>query len=115
MTAPFLEARSISKAFAGVHALDKVDFDLRPGEVHALVGENGAGKSTLIQVLSGVLAPDAGRILLSGHPARLTNPVTARRRGIVAVHQEAEIFGALAVAENMALARGLPAGPFGWV
>ena len=112
---PLLELLGVTKRFPGVVALDEVDFDLRPGEVHALLGENGAGKSTLIQLVSGVLAPDAGQILLSGRPARLTDPVTARRRGIAAVHQEADLFGALSVAENMALARGLPVGPFGWV
>jgi ABC-type sugar transport system ATPase subunit/ribose/xylose/arabinose/galactoside ABC-type transport system permease subunit len=105
---PLLELVQVTKQFPGVLALDQVDFDLRPGEVHALVGENGAGKSTLIQIVSGVLAPDAGRLLLSGRPAHLAGPLAARRRGIVAVHQEAELFDALSVAENMALARGLP-------
>jgi ABC-type sugar transport system ATPase subunit/ribose/xylose/arabinose/galactoside ABC-type transport system permease subunit len=111
--APLLELLGVTKCFPGVVALDNVDLDLRPGEVHALAGETGAGKSTLIRVVSGTLAPDAGRILLSGRPARLTDPATARRRGIVTAHQEAELFGALSVAENMALARGLPIGPFG--
>jgi ABC-type sugar transport system ATPase subunit/ribose/xylose/arabinose/galactoside ABC-type transport system permease subunit len=110
-----LELVSVTKRYPGVLALDVVDFDLRAGEVHALVGENGAGKSTLVQVVAGILTPDAGQILLSGRPARLINPVTARRRGITAVHQEADIFGVLSVAENMGLAGGLPVGPFGWV
>src|SRR3954447_15747086 len=108
---PLLELEDVTKRFPGVLALDRVDFDLRAGEIHALVGENGAGKSTLIQLISGVLAPDAGWILVGGKPAGLTDPVEARRRGILAVHQEADFFGALSVAENMALARGLPTGP----
>jgi ABC-type sugar transport system ATPase subunit/ribose/xylose/arabinose/galactoside ABC-type transport system permease subunit len=112
---PLLELESVTKRFPGVLALDGVDLELRAGEVHALVGENGAGKSTLIQLVSGVLTPDAGRIVLSGKPVHLASPVAARRRGIVAVHQEADLYGALSVAENMALAQGLPTGFLGWV
>src|SRR4051812_31716048 len=112
---PLLELEDVTKRYPGVLALDRVDFDLRAGEVHALVGENGAGKSTLIQLVSGVLAPDAGRILLEGKPAGLTGALAAQRRGIVAVHQEADLFGALSIAENMALARGLPVGALGRV
>ncbi len=112
---PLLELVGVTRRFPGVLALDRVDFDLRAGEVHALVGENGAGKSTLIQLVSGVLTPDAGQIRLAGQPARLADPVTARRRGIATVHQEGDLFGALSVAENMALTGGLPVGPFGRV
>src|SRR5215210_5743892 len=112
---PLLEMRDITKAFPGVRALDGVDFDLRAGEVHALVGENGAGKSTLINLISGALAPDEGRIFLQGEPAGLVDPVTARRKGIATVHQEADLFGTLSVAENMALSRGLPTHPLGLV
>jgi ABC-type sugar transport system ATPase subunit/ribose/xylose/arabinose/galactoside ABC-type transport system permease subunit len=110
---PLLELEGITKRFPGVLALDQVDFAVNPGEVHALVGENGAGKSTLIQIISGVLAPDAGRIDVEGRPVRLSSPVAARRLGIVAVHQEADLFGSLSIAENMALARGLPRGVLG--
>jgi ABC-type sugar transport system ATPase subunit/ribose/xylose/arabinose/galactoside ABC-type transport system permease subunit len=112
---PLLELVQVTKRFPGVLALDQVDFDLRPGEVHALVGENGAGKSTLIQIISGVLVPDAGKLVLSGRPARLAGPVVARKQGIAAVHQEADLFEALSVAENIAIARGLPTGRFGRV
>jgi ABC-type sugar transport system ATPase subunit/ribose/xylose/arabinose/galactoside ABC-type transport system permease subunit len=112
---PLLELVQVTKRFPGVRALDQVNFDLRPAEVHALVGENGAGKSTLIQIISGVLAPDAGQLLLSGRPARLAGPVMARRQGIGTVHQEADLFEVLSVAENMALACGLPTGRFGRV
>src|SRR4051794_35471073 len=100
--APLLELVEVTRRFPGVVALDRVDFDLRAGEVHALVGENGAGKSTLINLISGVLVPDAGRILLRGAPAGLNDPVTARRKGIATVHQEADLFGTLSLAENMA-------------
>lgn len=103
-----LELVDVTRSFPGVLALDGVSFDVRRGEVHALVGENGAGKSTLINVLSGVLQPDAGRIRLDGQDVELRDPVNARHRGIVTVHQEAELFASLSVAENMALAQGLP-------
>jgi ABC-type sugar transport system ATPase subunit/ribose/xylose/arabinose/galactoside ABC-type transport system permease subunit len=105
---PLLELRGVSRSFPGVVALTDVSFDLRAGEVHAVVGENGAGKSTLINLISGVLRPDSGTILLAGEPVELSSPVIARRHGIVTVHQEAEFFATLSVAENMALAVGLP-------
>ena len=106
----FLQLVNVTRRFPGVIALDRVDFDLHAGEVHALVGENGAGKSTLISLVAGVLQPDEGQILLDGQPAGLTDPVTARRKGIATVPQEADLFGSLSVAENMALAQGLPTG-----
>ena len=110
-----LELVNISRRFPGVLALDSVDFDLRAGEVHALVGENGAGKSTLINIISGVLPPDSGQMLLDGDCVQLTDPVTARNAGIITVHQEAELFPTLSVAENMALGQGLPTRAFGLV
>ena len=112
---PLLELHQIRRTFPGVVALERVSFQLLPGEVHALVGENGAGKSTLINILSGVLQPDEGQIELLGSPIVLANPVEARQRGIVAVHQEAELFPTLSVAENMALESGLPVNKFGLV
>lgn len=112
---PLLELHRIRRTFPGVVALDQVSFQLLPGEVHALVGENGAGKSTLINILSGVLQPDEGQIKLLGAPVLLPNPVEARRQGIVAVHQEAELFPTLSVAENMALESGLPANKLGLI
>ncbi|MBI3840194.1 MAG: ATP-binding cassette domain-containing protein [Planctomycetia bacterium] len=114
-SALLLELVDITRRFPGVVALDGVSLALAAGEVHALVGENGAGKSTLINIVSGLLAPDAGHILLAGRRVTWANPVEARRAGIVAVHQEAELFATLSVAENMALEQGLPAGPAGWV
>jgi ribose transport system ATP-binding protein len=115
VAAPLLELVDITRRFPGVVALDGVSLALAPGEVHALVGENGAGKSTLINIVSGLLAPDTGHILLAGRRVAWANPVEARRQGIVTVHQEAELFGTLSVAENMALEQGLPIGPTGRV
>jgi ABC-type sugar transport system ATPase subunit/ribose/xylose/arabinose/galactoside ABC-type transport system permease subunit len=106
--ASILDVRNLSRRFPGVVALDNVSLTIEPGQVHALVGENGAGKSTLINIIAGVLAPDQGEILLEGKPAGLTDPVTARQKGIVTVHQEAELFPTLSVAENMSLGTGLP-------
>ena len=110
-----LKLEQVTKSFPGVHALDEVGFDLRPGEVHALVGENGAGKSTLINIISGVLQPDSGRCLLNGKVCKLSDPVAARKLGIVTVHQEADFFPSLSVAENIALLHGLPTGELGFV
>jgi ABC-type sugar transport system ATPase subunit/ribose/xylose/arabinose/galactoside ABC-type transport system permease subunit len=109
-----VELGRISKSFPGVRALTEVDFTLRAGSIHALVGENGAGKSTLINLLSGVLHPDAGEILIDGRPVHLGNPRDARRQGIVTVHQEADLFPDLSVAENMGLEQGLPSRS-GWI
>src|SRR6266536_5065647 len=86
--APLLAARNVSKLFPGVRALDGVDFTLRHGEVHALMGENGAGKSTLIKLLTGVYQPDDGEILLGGLPVVPRSPVEAQRFGISTVYQE---------------------------
>ena len=113
--APLLELIGAGKSFPGVVALRDVSVDFRAGEVHALVGENGAGKSTLINLLCGVYQPTAGELHLDGRPLYLPNPVAARRLGIVAVHQEAELFPTLSLAENLALTQGLPTGPLGWV
>ncbi len=110
-----LELVDVTRGFPGVLALDRVSFDLLPGEVHALVGENGAGKSTLINIVSGLLSPDSGCMRLCGQQVRWSNPLESRRAGIVTVHQEAELFATLSVAENMALEQGLPVGPGTWV
>jgi rhamnose transport system ATP-binding protein len=110
-----LELKEVTKSFPGVHALSGVDFDVRPGEVHALVGENGAGKSTLINIMSGVLQPDSGWCRLEGRVCKWNDPVTARQMGIVTVHQEADFFPTLSVAENIALQHGLPTRGFGFV
>ena len=76
-------------------------FELRPGEIHALVGENGAGKSTLIKVITGVHPPDAGQIFFRGHPVVIGSPLAAQRLGIAAIYQEATLFPDLDIAENI--------------
>ncbi len=99
--APVLQARGITKRFPGVLALDAVDFDLMPGEAHALIGENGAGKSTLIKILGGAYRPDNGEIRLGGERVDITDPRQARLHGIAVVHQELTLFPVLTVAENL--------------
>ena len=91
----------ISKSFPGVRALDRVGFDVRAGEVHALLGENGAGKSTLIKIISGLYQPDEGTIRLDGEIVRFANPHDAQRRGIATIFQELLLFPELTVAENI--------------
>jgi galactofuranose transport system ATP-binding protein len=100
-----LEARDIARAFPGVQALAGVDLTLRAGEVHALMGQNGAGKSTLIKVLTGVHAPDAGRIVLNGQAISPHSPLHAQHLGISAVHQESHMLPNLTVAENICAGR----------
>jgi ABC-type sugar transport system ATPase subunit/ribose/xylose/arabinose/galactoside ABC-type transport system permease subunit len=114
-SAPLLELVDVTRRFPGVVALDGVSFSLDRGEVHALVGENGAGKSTLINIIAGLLPCDGGHLLLAGQRVAWANPLESRAQGIVTVHQEAELFGTLSVAENMALEQGLPVGPGGWI
>ena len=102
-----LEMRGISKFFPGVKALQNVDFTLRKGEIHALMGENGAGKSTLIKVLTGVYEKDAGEIYIAGHdgPVSIRRPQDAQKCGISTVYQEITLCPNLTVAENMYIAR----------
>src|SRR5580698_1581 len=99
-----LEAISISKAFAGVQALRSVSFDLRAGEVHAVIGENGAGKSTLIKIITGAVAPDAGTIKVRGALVPHMDPRLSKALGIAAIYQQPSLFPDLTVAENIALA-----------
>jgi rhamnose transport system ATP-binding protein len=98
-----LSVSAIRKSFAGVHALRGVSFDLRAGEVHALVGENGAGKSTLIKVITGAHAPDGGSIEIGGAPVRANDPVLSRRLGVAAIYQQPALFPELTVSENIAM------------
>ncbi len=98
-----LQLRGISKSFPGVKALDDVDFDVRRGEVHALLGENGAGKSTLMKVLAGTYTPDSGQILLDGQVVDPKTPLDAKRLGVLLVHQELSLVPGMSVAENIFL------------
>ncbi len=97
--------RGIGKKFPGVVALDRVDFTVRSGEIHALLGENGAGKSTLIKVLTGVYAPDNGEIALAGLCIRPQSPKAAEMAGVSTVYQEVNLIRSLSVAENLTLGR----------
>jgi general nucleoside transport system ATP-binding protein len=99
-----LELRGITKQFPGVLANDHVDFDLRRGEVHALLGENGAGKSTLMSILYGLYHPDEGEILIGGEPVRMSTPKEAIERGVGMVHQHFMLIPVMTVAENIVLA-----------
>lgn len=103
-----LHARSIVKRFGDIRANDQIDFSMRAGEIHALLGENGAGKSTLVKILYGALEPDAGEILWHGKPVTIANPAAARALGIGMVFQHFSLFEALTVAENVALAMADP-------
>ena len=113
---PLIELLQLTKRFPGVTALDAVNLGLRQGTIHALLGENGAGKSTLINILSGVLQPDSGEFRMRGNPVHLANAHAARALGIATVHQEADLFPDLSVAENLAFEHGwaLRAGLIDW-
>ena len=112
---PIVEARGVSKSFAGVKALTNVSLTLWPGEVHALMGENGAGKSTLMKVLAGLHAVESGQILLDGQPTVLGSPHEAIRRGIAMIHQELMPIADLTVAENILLGHEPASRWLGWI
>ncbi|WP_455360463.1 sugar ABC transporter ATP-binding protein [Streptomyces sp. SYSU K21746] len=100
---PLLTMSGITKSFPGVRALDGVDLEVLPGEVHCLLGQNGAGKSTLIKVLAGVHQPDGGQIAWNGEPVALRTPIAAMRLGIATIYQELDLVEGLSVAENVFL------------
>jgi len=100
-----LTMEGISKAFPGVQALENVDFGLKRGEIHCLVGENGAGKSTLIKALTGVDRPDTGTIILNGEEIHTRSPQHAQSLGISTVYQEINLCMNLTVAENILIGR----------
>jgi ribose transport system ATP-binding protein len=102
---PILELRGISKQFPGVRALDRVDLEVRPGEVHALLGENGAGKSTLIKIMAGVYTADRGEYLVQGRPVEVRNPRDALDLGVSVVFQELSQVESMSVAENVYFGR----------
>ncbi len=109
-----VEMQHISKHFPGVQALNKVSLELRPGEIHALVGENGAGKSTLMKVLCGVYQPDSGVVRLNGETVHVKNPRHAQELGLSVVHQELNLFQNLTIAENIFGGKMPQFGPFGF-
>ena len=100
---PLLQMTGITKRFPGVVANDRVDFDVRTGEIHTLFGENGAGKSTLMRVLYGLYRPDEGEIKINGEQVAITSPANAIRHGIGMIHQHFMLVNTLTVAENVAL------------
>jgi ribose transport system ATP-binding protein len=104
---PLLEMRGIVKTFPGVRALDGVDLDVRPGEVHCLLGQNGAGKSTLIKVLAGAHRPDEGEIRWQGRQVQLSSPTAAIDLGVSTIYQELDLVDGLSVAENVFLGHEL--------
>ncbi|QML57477.1 sugar ABC transporter ATP-binding protein [Escherichia coli] len=105
MSETFLQMKHITKRFPGVLALNDVQFTLRRGEVHALLGENGAGKSTLMKILSGVYQPDEGEIIFEDQPVSFVDPLSAQRVGITIIHQEFNLFPELTVEENIFIGR----------
>ncbi|WP_275005559.1 sugar ABC transporter ATP-binding protein [Promicromonospora iranensis] len=107
---PLLQMRGIVKEFPGARALDGVDLEVRPGEVHCLLGQNGAGKSTLIKVLAGAHQPTAGEVLLDGEPVTIPDPVAALGLGIATIYQELDVVDGLTVAENIYLGHELARG-----
>ena len=110
-----LTMRGISKTYGNAAALQDVDFSVKPGEVHALIGENGAGKSTLLNILSGVREADSGEISVNGQTVQMKNPLSARHAGIAMIHQELQHVPELSVAQNMFLGRPLTRAKGLWV
>jgi ribose transport system ATP-binding protein len=103
LATPRLRMTGVRKSFGATRALDGVDFEVQPGQVHALIGENGAGKSTLMKVLAGVHAPDAGDLAIDGQPYQPEGPLDARRRGVAMIYQELALAPHLSVADNVLL------------
>ncbi len=106
--APVFRLRDVTKRFGGVVAVQDVDFELLPGEVHALVGENGAGKSTLMKIVDGLYEPDEGVLEVGGEPADFSSPRDAEAAGIAMIPQELDLFPELSVAENLFVGRKRP-------
>lgn len=104
---PILKARSLSKRYGRVTALDNCDFDLMPGEILAVIGDNGAGKSSLIKALSGAITPDSGEIFLEGQQVSFNSPIAARLAGVETVYQTLAMSPALSIADNMFMGREL--------
>ena len=104
LSMPRLQLRRITKSYPAVVANDSVDLEVRPGEIHAVLGENGAGKSTLMKIIYGVTRPDSGEVLWEGQPVQIASPAQARRLGIGMVFQHFALFETLTVAENISLA-----------
>ena len=109
---PVLEARGLTRRFGPIEVLHGVDFDLVPGQVHALIGENGAGKSTMMKILAGYLAPSGGSLFVDGQPIAFRDQRDAEAKGILMIHQEFNLALQLTVEENIFLGREKKRGPF---
>ena len=109
-----MEMKNISKHFSGVKALDKIQFDLRKGEIHSLLGENGAGKSTMIKILAGIHTPTEGQIFINGKEVKIEKVSDAKELGISVIHQEVSLVPYMTVAENIYLVR-MPSKKSGFV
>ncbi len=104
-TAIIMQGKGLVKRYGQVTALEGTDFELRAGEILAVIGDNGAGKSSLIKVLSGAVVPDEGQIILKGEPIQFRSPIDARRKGIETVYQDLAVAPAMTIAENLFLGR----------
>src|SRR5438128_393972 len=104
-SATVFQAHGLVKRYGHVTALDGVDFELRAGEILAVIGDNGAGKSSLIKALSGAIVPDSGEMLLDGKRVHFNSPIDARRHGIETVYQDLAVAPAMTIAENLFLGR----------
>jgi fructose transport system ATP-binding protein len=104
-TALVMEARGLTKRYGHVTAMEGCDFELRPGEIMAVIGDNGAGKSTLIKALSGAIIPDEGTLFVDGKEVKFHSPIDARKHGIETVYQDLAVAPALTIAENLFLGR----------
>ena len=100
---PLFRMEGASKKYGGVRALEKADLTVEAGQIHAILGENGAGKSTLIKIMSGVVEPDEGRMLLDGCEIKFASPAAANQAGIVCIFQELSLIPDLSVADNISI------------
>ena len=102
-TTQLFRMEGVSKRYGGVHALESADLEVKPGRIHAILGENGAGKSTLIKIMAGVVAPDEGRMFLDGRETSFASPAAANAAGIVCIFQELSLIPDLSVADNIVI------------
>ena len=105
MSEYILELKNITKLFPGVRALKNVSFNLKPGEIHALVGENGAGKSTLIKIITGAYEPTEGQLIFNNNAVTKNDPSKSLKKGITPIYQELNLFQAMSVLDNMFMGR----------
>ena len=100
---PVMTLSQVGKSYGSVSVLRKIDLDIIPGQIHAIMGENGAGKSTLVKILSGVIQPSSGSFCLDGKPVQFQNPSDAKKAGVIIMHQELSLIPEMSVADNVTL------------